>query len=306
VGQPTGFSTGGEPWTGSRPPRRVISLVPSLTESLFDLGFGETVVGVTDYCIHPEQKLAGLPRLGGPKNPDLERITALQPDLVFANQEENTPQAVQALQAAGLQVWLSFPRSVPQAVEVLWTLLKIFAPEGAAAAQAQIRLQSLERAAEICAAAAGQARPRRFFCPIWQAELADGRPWWMTFNQDTYASAVLEWVGGENVFAARRRRYPLEADLGLSPEEVHLAEGRDVRYPRVTLEEIQAADPELILLPSEPYAFGPAHLEELRRLLPQVQAVRSERLHLVDGSLITWHGTRLGLALQKLPGLFAD
>ena len=94
-------------------PRRVVSLVPSLTESLFELGVGDTVVGVTDYCIHPAERLAGLPRLGGPKNPDIAAIAALQPDLVLANWEENTRQAVEALER-GVPVWVTLPLSVPR------------------------------------------------------------------------------------------------------------------------------------------------------------------------------------------------
>ena len=82
------------------PPKRIVSLVPSMTESLFDLGFGATVVGVTDYCIHPAEGLRGLPRLGGPKNPRLADLCALQPDLVIANPEENTRRAIEAAQKA--------------------------------------------------------------------------------------------------------------------------------------------------------------------------------------------------------------
>jgi ABC-type Fe3+-hydroxamate transport system substrate-binding protein len=101
------------------PPRRVVSLVPSMTESLFALGFGATVVGATDYCIHPAEQLEDMPRVGGPKNPDIDQVVALRPDLVFVNQEENTRQLVEALLEAGLQVWLTFPQTVDEAVDVL-------------------------------------------------------------------------------------------------------------------------------------------------------------------------------------------
>src|SRR5512139_3602968 len=102
------------------PPKRVVSLVPSMTESLFELGFGETLVGITDYCIYPEERLEGLPRLGGPKNPRLEDIIALQPELVLANWEENTRRTVETLEAAGVRVWVTFPKTVRQALDVLW------------------------------------------------------------------------------------------------------------------------------------------------------------------------------------------
>ena len=84
-------------------PKRVVSLVPSMTESMFSLGFDQALVGITDYCIYPEGALQHLPRLGGPKNPDLSRILNLHPDLVLANQEENTPQTVHGLEAAGIK-----------------------------------------------------------------------------------------------------------------------------------------------------------------------------------------------------------
>jgi ABC-type hemin transport system substrate-binding protein len=125
----------------SHPPRRVISLVPSLTESLFDLGFGSSVVGITDYCVHPEHALGSLPRLGGPKNPRLEQIFDLNPDLILLNQEENTRTAVEALEAAGMPIWVTFPRTVREALDILWTLAGVYQSPTAAA-----RIETVERA----------------------------------------------------------------------------------------------------------------------------------------------------------------
>lgn len=87
----------------------MVSLVPSLTESVFELGFGDSLVGVTDFCVHPAEKVAALPRLGGPKNPDLEAILGLKPDLVLINKEENSRAAVETLEARGVAVGLTFP-----------------------------------------------------------------------------------------------------------------------------------------------------------------------------------------------------
>ncbi|RPI33249.1 MAG: hypothetical protein EHM70_06585 [Chloroflexota bacterium] len=109
-----------------KPPQRIVSLVPSMTESLFDLGLGHAVVGATDFCIHPAPALVNVPRVGGPKNPRIADIISLKPDLVVANQEENTPQTVEALERAGIQVWVSFPQTVRQAMDVLWTMAGIF------------------------------------------------------------------------------------------------------------------------------------------------------------------------------------
>ena len=279
-------------------PQRVVSLVPSLTESLFDLGFGSAVVGITDYCIYPAEGVAGLPRLGGPKNPDVEQIVDLHPDLVIANMEENTRQAVEALEATGIAVWVSFPRTVIQSMEVLWKLVELFR-----SVPARLRLQTLELTLDWAISAAGEHPPLSYFCPIWFEEPAKGQPWWMTFNADTYCSDLLKVCGGQNVFASRERRYPLEADLGAQPPQEPA--GRDVRYPRVTLDEIVAAQPEVILLPSEPFSFGDPHRQRLKQLLKDTPAVQNDNLHLVDGSLITWHGTRLARSLQELPKLFS-
>jgi len=283
----------------THPPRRIVSLVPSYTESLFDLGFGETVVGVTDFCIHPAGSLKDLPRLGGPKNPRINDILELKPDLVLANWEENTRKTVEALEAEGIRVWVTFPKTVRQALDMLWLLIGVFHSTAAAA-----RLESLELALEWAISAKEDISPIRYFCPIWQDSTADGLAWWMTFNQDTYPHDLLGLFGGQNIFAERQRRYPLMADLGLA--KPRKAGKGDIRYPRVTLDEIREADPELIILPSEPFSYGEEHLPEINDIFSGTTAVRRQRIYLVDGSLITWHGTRLAHALQELPGLFAD
>lgn len=280
-----------------RNPVRIVSLVPSITESLFELGLGDRVVGVTDFCSHPESALTQMPRVGGPKNPDLISIKKLNPDLVIANQEENTPQIVNGLQDAGIQVWLTFPKTVTEAIQVLWNLARIDPQE-----QTIMRLRLLENSLQWAKEAADLQTGLRFFCPIWKEVTAEGIDWWMTFNQDTYAHDLLTTLGGVNVFAGRDRRYPLQADLGEAPAQN--PGDRDIRYPRVTIEEIQAVNPEIILLPDEPFSFEGTHLDEFNKLLPDCAAVTKGQVHLVEGSLITWHGTRIGRALNLLPQYF--
>jgi len=280
----------------SAPPKRVVSLVPSHTESLFDLGLGRAVVGITDFCVHPAEHLTGLPRLGGPKNPRLDEIIALNPDLVLANQEENTRQAVNTLEAAGLPVWVTFPKTVRQSLDVLWAMVGIFRDQDAA-----IRLQTLEKSVEWAESALTEREPRRLFCPIWQSETPQGTLWWMTMNSQTYVHDLLRLAGGNNVFAQRERRYPLEADLGLV--EAEDPGERDRRYPRVSLDEILEMKPEVILLPSEPFSFTKSHRDEMGSWFRETPAVREGWIYLVDGSLLTWHGTRLARSLQELPAL---
>lgn len=277
----------------NQPPRRVVSLVPSLTESLFDMGLGQALVGVTDYCIYPAEPLKGLAWVGGPKNPRILDILALNPDLVLANQEENTPQVVRALDQAGVQVWVSFPKTVREAMQVLHSLAGVFMSQPAA-----LRLDTLDRAVEMLELSRNDQASIRYFCPIWRSATGKGQDWWMTFNKHTYTSDLLYWLGGENVFAQRARRYPLEADLGNTQAEEQ--EKRDTRYPRVSADEIRAANPDLIFLPSEPFQFTEEHRREVMDLLHEVEAVRKGKVHLVDGSLVTWHGTRLAKAISQL------
>ena len=279
-------------------PQRVVSLVPSITESLFDLGLGERVVGVTDYCIYPVHAVQGLPRVGGTKNARVKDILDLRPDLVIANQEENTPEMVEALRSQGAYVWLTFPKSVGQAMDMLWEMAEIFRNEDSLA-----RVRTLEMTMEWAQAASLNENKQRYFCPIWQDQNEKGELWWMTFNAATYSSDLLSLFGGENIFASRQRRYPLSADIGSGiPED---GKGRDVRYPRVSAEEIHTAAPEIILLPNEPFPYSKVERENLLLEFSDSPAVRNNRVFLVDGSLITWFGTRLVKALEELPAFFA-
>lgn len=282
--------------TFTTPPRRIVSLVPSVTASLYDLGAGDRLVGVTDYCRPPET--VEVRRVGGTRNPDVEAIVALAPDLIVANQEENSRETVEALEARGLKVWVTFPRSIPEALAVLWALTRVLEiPEQG------VRIRTMEATLEWTQRAAQSSPPVRVFCPIWQDTTADGLAWWMTFNQQTYANDVLACCGGANVFADRTRRYPLAADLGQAPAEE--AQGRDTRYPRVTAEEIVSAQPALILVPDEPMAFTAEDEAALRSSLAPTPAVQGNRVVRVDGRLLTWHGTMLAHSLAVLPSLLA-
>ncbi|MGQ0603968.1 MAG: helical backbone metal receptor [Anaerolineales bacterium] len=282
----------------SEPPRRVVSLVPSVTESLFDLGCGERVVGVTEYCVHPAARVSGLPKIGGTKNPDLGAIKALQPDLIIANQEENRKEDVEALRAEGFNVWVTFPCTVAQTFEHLWDLIRLFDVPHMSQA-----IDAMERVYEWAARAAEDNPGISVFVPIWREPKGTDSPrWWMTLNRETYVHDLLRACGGANVFADRVRRYPLAADLGEAPP-VEPSPEHDTRYPRVTPAEVAARVPEVILLPSEPYPFTEADRAAFDSQ-PEILAVQHRRIHLVDGTLLTWPGTRVGRALSELPAYF--
>ena len=282
----------------TQPPRRVVSLVPSVTESLFDLSLGDRLVAITDYCIYPREGVAGLPRIGGTKNPDVKRIIELAPDLVIANQEENRKEDVLALEAAGVPVWVTFPHTVADAFNLLWSIMHIF-DEPVMVPRVRLMEQTMDWIWRISERKL-EDNPCRVFVPIWLDPL-------MTFNADTYAHDLLRVCGAVNVFADRDRQYPLKADLGQGeslPENDPAIIGRDKRYPRVTMEEVEAAQPDMILLPSEPFAFTQEHVALFAGL--DVPAARHGQISLVDGSLLTWHGTRLAYALDIIPGLLCS
>jgi ABC-type Fe3+-hydroxamate transport system substrate-binding protein len=152
----------------------------------------------------------------------------------------------------------------------------------------------------VVSLAAKAQPPLRTFVPIW-------RDPWMTFNNQTFIHDLLHHLGAENVFGERQRHYPLKADLGQTdpfpPDDPRLA-GRDVRYPRVTLEEIEAMQPELILLPTDPYSFQDADAMVFYQM--SVPAAQCGNIYQIDGSLLTWHGTRLAYALDELPPMIEE
>lgn len=216
---------------------------------------------------------------------------------MLANQEENILRDVEALERAGVPVWVSFPQSVQDALDILWGIVDLYHDQ-----TASLRVRYLEDNCDWARLAVEGLPRKRYFCPIWQGATPDGEPWWMTFNEHTYSSDLLALFGGVNVFSGRQRHYPLLADLGRAAAEPSL--DRDTRYPCVNPAEIITADPEIILLPNEPFDFDQASSETLIALLAETTAVRSGKVYLVDGSYLTWYGTRLGLAVADLAQYF--
>ena len=249
------------------PPRRIVSLVPSTTELLCALGLADALVGVTVYCVEPREVVRAKTRVGGEKDPDLALIRALAPDLVVANIEENTRESVEALRAAGIRVWLTYPRSIAESLTMIRELGDV---TGAVEAAAALLGELSPLHAAVRARLAGR-RPTPVFYPIWREP-------WMTVGRDTYIHDLLATCGGANVFGDRDR------------------------YPTIALDEVAARSPEVVLLPDEPFRFRRAHRRDFDRF-PTMPAVRDERLHLVDGKRFSWHGPRLAEALRTVPAL---
>ena len=221
---------------------RIVSLVPSSTETL--LAVGADVVACTRFCEQPH-----LVHVGGTKNPDLDAIVALEPDVVVLDREENRLEDHDELVRRGVSVFVSDVCTVEDAITLVGDLCDV------AGVQAPPLFGS-----ELPAMTAPSCRTA--FVPIWR------RPW-MTISGATYGGSVLERIGIDLVGA-----------------------GSDVAYPVVELD--QVGSPDLVLVPSEPYEFSDAHLDELRRAFPEARIAR------VDGQDLFWWGIRTPAAIRRL------
>lgn len=233
------------------PPRRIVSLVPSQTELLSDLGLEQQVVGITKFCIHPEAWFRNKTRVGGTKTVKLEKVHELKPDLIIGNKEENTREDIEAL-AADFPVWMSDVNNLEDAVDMIRGIGQIVDREEKAeelAASLQSGFDELARHLQ------DEPHPRAAYL-IWR------RPY-MAVGRETFIHDMLHRAGFTNALAHHRR------------------------YPEISLLQLKAARPEVILLSSEPYPFKDQHLEEFREACPQAT------IQLVDGELFSWYGSRL-------------
>jgi ABC-type Fe3+-hydroxamate transport system substrate-binding protein len=222
-------------------------------------------VGTTPFCVEPVAART-CERVGGPKNPDIEAIRRLGPDLVIASVEENRKEDVEALTGVGIPVYVAFPRTVKDGIRLVRNLGGLLG-RGETAAVISERLEA-ERAA-VAADAAASGPPVRVFCPIWKEP-------WMTFSGDTFVNDMLATAGGGNIFASARERYPV-----------------------VKAEMLAGLRPEVVLLPSEPYRFGPEDLPCVEGLLQGTTGERAA-VRFIDGQALTWYGPRIGWGLRLL------
>jgi len=213
----------------ARPPRRIVSLVPSLTELLAALELDEAVVGLTRFCVRPPDWKRCKTIVGGTKQVNYERLLSLQPDLVLANLEENTREIVETLDPH-VPVFVTHVRTLDEALQMIRQVGYLAGTETAAEALATTIAERF--------AALPTYPPRRTLYLIW-------RDPYMSVGRDTFIHDMLRRGGFENVCADR------------------------TRYPVLTPEEIRALRPEVVLLSSEPYPFREKHIEELRPLCPE-------------------------------------
>lgn len=239
-------------------PERIVSVVPSQTELLYDLGLDKEVVGITKFCVHPEEWFRTKERVGGTKKLNIEKIRSLKPDLIIANKEENEKEQIEEL-AKEFPVWLSDIHNLPQAVNMIQALGQVTGMEGSANRLVEEIIQGFNDLNKA-------TKPKRVAYFIW-------RDPWMSIGRDTFIHSMIQTMGWQNVLA--------DAD----------------RYPELTLEQLKAYQPELVLLSSEPFPFKEQHVAEVKAVLPEAEVL------LVDGEMFSWYGSRLKKAVPYLQGL---
>jgi iron complex transport system substrate-binding protein len=246
---------------------RIVSLCPSLTELVFDLGLGADLVGITEWCVHPADKVGAVERVGGTKSPKLARIVELAPDLVLMNEEENRSEDAEHLRAAGLALHTSLPRDTAGTAAMVRS---IAAATGATAAGERIARDIEARTRRVVERARGKP-PVRWAYLIWR------KPW-MTVNGDTFASALLDQAGGVNVFGAATERYP-----AIEPDD------------------LERAAPDVVFLCSEPFPFKDKHADELAA----ATGLARDTFVFADGELLSWHGSRTPRGIDYAESLIA-
>ena len=236
------------------PPRRIISLVPSQTEFLADLGLDDEVVGITKFCIHPNNWFQQKKRVGGTKTLDFHKIEVLKPDLIIGNKEENEQSQIEYL-AQHYPVWMSDIYTLEDALDMMRKLGQVTGKtEKANAIIAEVENQF-----------AHHIKPTRFSEEGGTPKVAYliWRKPYMAAGSGTFIDDMLRQSGFDNVFA------------NLS------------RYPEITPEQLAIARPAMIFLSSEPYPFSEKHIAELQEICPDAA------IQLVDGEMFSWYGSRL-------------
>jgi ABC-type Fe3+-hydroxamate transport system substrate-binding protein len=237
----------------SSTPQRIVSLVPSQTELLYDLGLEKETVGITKFCVHPEEWFRTKTRVGGTKSIKKDIIDQLQPDLIIANKEENVKEQVEEL-AKDHPVWVSDIHDLDGALQMIMDVCRL---TGKITKTKQIihqiklgfiHLKNIQQQTQ-------HRKPKTAYL-IWRNP-------YMTIGGDTFINDMLERCGLENIFRNK------------------------TRYPSVTVEELKDAGCELLLLSSEPYPFKQDHINELQSQLPGC------KIMLVDGEMFSWYGSRL-------------
>lgn len=245
-------------------PQRIISLVPSQTELLFDLGLDTEVVGITKFCVHPDEWFRTKTRVGGTKQLKMDIIHQLQPDLIIANKEENVKEQIEELEKH-YPVWVSDVNNLNDAYEIIEQIGLIIDKEQ------QAKQMTAQIKDNFSLLPTKDSRLRTCYL-IWQNP-------YMTAGGDTFIHSMLEAAGLENIYSNKKR------------------------YPEITLTELLTADCQLLLLSSEPFPFKQNHAEEIKAILSEAEGGVKVQVVLVDSEMFSWYGSRMLLAPEYFNNL---
>ena len=240
-------------------PKRIVSLVPSQTELLFDLGLEDKVVGITKFCIHPASWFKNKQRVGGTKNINFKAIEKLKPDLIIANKEENTQREIEKLMNL-YPVWVSDIGNLEDALRMIVDVGEL----------TNTKKKAIEIAKNIKADFSGfeSLINKSAAYIIWNNPI-------MTINKTRFINDMLKRNGLINVFAEKAKE-----------------------YPEISKDELIRANPEIILLSSEPFPFKEKHLQVFNEICPSAKVI------LVDGEFFSWYGSRLQKSVSYFSTLF--
>lgn len=249
-------------------PKRIISLVPSQTELLFDLGLNQEIIGITKFCIHPNEKVKSKEKIGGTKNLNLEKILFLQPDLIIGNKEENEKYQIEFLQSR-FPVWMSDIVTLEDSYEMIHQVGLITNTPIQAKKLISTIKNNFNSFSPIIKSTNHQITQSIAYL-IWQNP-------YMCAGSNTFVNTILELIGFKNVFA-----------------------NKTSRYPETTTEELKQLQPNYIFLSSEPFPFKEKHIQELQKICPQA------KIMLVDGEAFSWYGSRLQHTPKYLQNLLSE
>ena len=239
-------------------PQKIISLVPSITELLSSLDLEKEVIGITKFCVHPKNWFTTKTRIGGTKNINIELIKELQPDLVIANKEENVKEQIEEL-AKDFTVWVTDVNSLEDALLMINDIGELTYKTN----EAEILIKQIETNFYQL-----QTPPDSYRDYKLQTCYLIWKDPYMTIGGDTFINDMMKYCGLQNIYADK------------------------TRYPEITLQELQSANCQLVLLSSEPYPFKQKHVDELQKMLP------GKKIILADGEMFSWYGSRLVAAPQ--------
>ena len=280
----------------SFPPRKIISLVPSQTELLCDLGLEDQLIAVTKFCVHPTHIRKSKQIIGGTKNLRIEEIKILNPDLIIANKEENDQKQIETL-ANFFPVWISDIKNFDGALDMIYKVGEITDKKNQSQKiidqilEAKTNFQKLLRSPQF-AIQNSHLPAKAQFTESWLAGFAIPTLYliwkdpYMTVGGDTFISNMLEMAGFKNIFQ-HLKRYPELSTLNLPADASRTCCGQAGPQPGTLNSEPLTQNPQLIFLSSEPYPFKEKHIQDLQTIFPQSKII------LVDGEMFSWYGSRM-------------